>query len=806
VNTDFGALTNWSITINYNAPGTGPVPTLSYLWTPFAGLYTLPSGSGAYTGQNLTTVYAAPTVQTTYTVTATNVATGCTNTATALVNYTPPAPTITPSSVTMCLGDPSVCLASSSSTTSNLPQICSGPISVIVPDFSVVGATSNLTVSGVPAGCNISNMSVTFNMNHTWAGDVAVVLKAPNGNILNLDYYLSTTGGTGATTGFVNTKISSTGTAALSSVGSPYTGTFKADAATAVAPGFGPTGPAGVLANVNTWAALYSVPNGTWTLGMVDPFNGDQGTLTSWCMDITYVCGVPASATIWSPIGGLYNNAAATIPYTGDRRDTVYTRPTPAGVYTYTATVNNLISITATPTTPMAGGNGNFLVTFNVKNNNAVPVTLSSISSNTFGSGAVTSTVFYKPGGNAGNPGPISAANGFIQFGSAASTVTAGALNLLVSGTTLQIPAGATYAIALDMTGATFPAYTNGTGTVVTYSNGGCDILVDGNVGWGGPNAPGTPVNNPRNFNGSITFLATGPGTCTSPGRTVIVTVNQPTVVTAHPVNQTICTDKVATFTVAAGGTGPFSYQWKVSTNNGNPPWGIVNNGGVYSGANTATLTITAPPVTMSGYQYHCVITGAAPCASDSSRNAILTVNPLPVVTVAPVYSALMPGLTTTLTSTVSPNAAATYSWIRDGVVLTGSSPGVLSGIGTGTLKVDVDGMGLYTLRVTDVNGCTNTSNSALVKDSASGKCFIYPNPTSGTFQVRYYSVANNVLPRGIVVYDAKGDRVFLQNYTVGRPYDRMDVDMRAYGKGLYWVEIVDLNGNRLTMCRVVIQ
>jgi hypothetical protein len=167
----------------------------------------------------------------------------------------------------------------------------------------------------------------------------------------------------------------------------------------------------------------------------------------------------------------------------------------------------------------------------------------------------------------------------------------------------------------------------------------------------------------------------------------------------------------------------------------------------------------------------------------------------------------LFPGLTTTLTSTVTPFAATSYTWIRDGVTLTSSSAGVVSGINTGTLKVDVDGMGLYTLRVTDVNGCTNTSNSALVKDSASGRCFIYPNPSSGQFQVRYYSVAgNNNLPRGIVVYDAKGDRVFNQNYTVGRPYDRMDVDMRAYGKGLYWVEVVDRNGNRLTMCRAVIQ
>jgi hypothetical protein len=138
--------------------------------------------------------------------------------------------------------------------------------------------------------------------------------------------------------------------------------------------------------------------------------------------------------------------------------------------------------------------------------------------------------------------------------------------------------------------------------------------------------------------------------------------------------------------------------------------------------------------------------------------------------------------------------------------VLTNPSLGVVSGIGTGSVLLDVDGMGDYQLRVTDVNGCTSSSNIITIKDSASGKCFIYPNPSTGKFQVRYYSVANNVLPRGIVIYDAKGDRVLSQTYTIGRPYDRMDVDMRAYGKGLYWVEIVDRNGNRLSVCRIVIQ
>jgi subtilisin-like proprotein convertase family protein len=813
VGTDFGTLTNWSITINYTTPGSGPLPNLTYVWTPFGGLYTNNTATTAYAGQNLTTVYAAPTAQTTYTVTATNTATGCVGTATALVNYTPPAPTVTPSSVTMCLGDPAVKLKSSSSTTSTV-AFNSGTISVAIPDNNQAGASHAIAVSGIPANATVTGMRVKMTIPHTFIGDLVIALKAPNNNVLNLDFFLSNTFG-GVTTGFSNTIFTSAaGAPAVSTGTNPYSSSFRADGQIA-ATGNGPAAPTGYTANMANYGALISslTPanvNGNYTLAMYDGGAIDVGTLTNWEIEFTYVVGVPASPAVWSPAAGLFSNAAATIPYVaGTAVDSVWARPTPSGVYPYQVTVNNLITTTATPTTPMAGGNGNNLVTFNVKNNNTFPVTLSSISSNTFGSGAVTSTVFYKTTGNAGNPGPISAANGFVQFGSAASTVTAGAMNQLVSGLNLQVPAGATYAIAIDMTGATFPAYTNGTGTVVTYSNGGVDIITDGNVGWGGPNAPGTPANNPRNFNGSIVFLGSGPGTCTSPPRTVVVTVNDPATVNANlPANQTVCTDKVATFTAAVtGGTGPFSYQWQVSTNNGNPPFTNITNGGVYSGATTATLTITAPPVSMSGYQYRCVVTGAAPCAAAITRNAILTVNPLPVVVIsASPYTSLFPGLRTTLSSTVSPNAASTYTWLRNGVALTSPALGVLSGLGTGTIQVDVDGMGDYSLRVTDVNGCTNTSNTVTIKDSASGRCFIYPNPNSGQFQVRYYSVANNVLPRGIVVYDAKGDRVKVQNYTIGRPYDRMDVDMRANGKGLYWVEVVDRNGNRLTMCRVVIQ
>jgi len=628
---DPGTLVSWSLTIDYTTPGSGSGPVLTYAWSPVAGLYTNSIATIPYTGTNLPTVYAAPTVQTTYTVRGTDVATGCFSDASVLVNYTPPAPTVTPNPVAMCVGD------------------------------------------------------------------AAVKLKS--------------------------------------------------------------TSP------------------------------------------------IVATAAVWSPAAGLFSNAAATTAYVaGTRVDSVWVKPATAGVYTYQVTTNNFIGVTATPTTPLGGTNTNAVILFNVRNNNTFPVTFSNISSNASVSGAVTSTVYYNTTAIAGPPAAITAANGWNQFGTGASTVTAGVNNLLISGLTLTIPANTTYGIALEMLGAGGPAYSNGVGTIQTYSSGGCDIITDGNVGWGGFAVPAQPLNNPRNFNGSVTLVAAGPGTCQSPARTVTVTLSDTTILNAQlPANQVICTDKVATFTVGVtAGTGPHTYQWQVSPTGVAGPFTNIANGGVYSGATTATLTITAPPVTMNGYAYRVIVSG--PCAAKTSRVATLTVNPLPVVTISASATSLLPGMISTLTSTVTPNAAATFSWIRNGVVLTNPAQGVVSGIGTGTLVVDVDGMGDYQLRVTDVNNCTSISNTITIRDSASGRCFIYPNPTSGVFQVRYYSAASNVLPRSLTIFDSKGDRVFTKFYTIGRPYDRMDVDMRAYGKGLYWVEIGDLNGNRITMCRVVIQ
>jgi len=816
---DRGTLTSWDLKIDYTVPN--PAVPFQYVWTPAAGLYLDPAATIPYVaGSSQSTVYAAPAATTLYTVTITDNATLCTNTATVLVYSTPPAPLVTPNPVAMCLGDPAVRLIS----TSAVPGTCtvsSGPISVAIPDANPTNTqnftvTSTQAVNCIPANATITGIAVTLSIPaHTYVADLSFNLKSPSGTVINLFRNLGATGGVNTTypnTGIVNLTLSSASALSLAtannaSVGT-LSGTYKADIRNAISAPFYTLGdPPGYPSTATSWTPMFNnaagAANGNWILALTDDGAGDVGTLTNWSIKFDYFTGVQSTQAVWTPTfpgpnNYLWLDAAQNFPYiAGTQHDTVYTRPTPAGVYNYNVTVNSLPPPPVTVTTPMAGGNGNQMVLFNLQNTTATNYTLKSISTNVFASGTATTVNLWMKttAPIAGNPGSISNANGWNIVGTASGVAcTANTLNQVISNMNVSVPAGANYGVALEFIGAVFPAYTNGTGTIQTYTNNGINIITDGNVGWGGPVAPGPPANNPRNFNGAVSLTAPG-GLCTSPARVVTVTVSNPVVITTQPVNRTVCTNGTTSFTVAATGSG-VTYQWQVSTDAGNTFTNITNNAN-YSGATTATLTITNPPVAWNGYQYRVLVNGVLPCPSVPSNKVVLTVNPLPTISItAAPYRNLLPGLTTALTATSSP-AAATYQWFRNGVAVAGGT--------VNPLIVNVDGIGTYTVRITDVNGCTNTSGSIVIGDSTSGRVWIYPNPTGGVFGVRYNPTHNNVLPRGINIYDATGKRILTQKYTLGIPFAPMVVDLSNYSSGVYWVEVVDVDDQRLAVGRVEI-
>lgn len=296
-------------------------------------------------------------------------------------------------------------------------------------------------------------------------------------------------------------------------------------------------------------------------------------------------------------------------------------------------------------------------------------------------------------------------------------------------------------------------------------------------------------------------------GSCPAPITSSIatLTVNNLAVITAQPAARTICaspssTGNSVTFNVTATGGG-LTYQWEVSTNGGST-FASVANGTNYSGATTNALTVTNVSTTFNNYIYRVLVTTAG-CTAVTSANALLTVNPAPVVVLsASPYTALFPGLTTTLTAAVSSGVGSTYTWFLNGVVVPGATGSTLTNLG-------VDNLGTYTVTAGTTNGCAGTSNAVTLRDSASNNLFIYPNPNNGSFQVRFFNSPDNPYsgtPRSVVVYDSKGGRVYSQA-TIITPgtYGAMNINLVNQPAGIYHVDLVDGRGNRLKTGKVVI-
>ena len=96
--------------------------------------------------------------------------------------------------------------------------------------------------------------------------------------------------------------------------------------------------------------------------------------------------------------------------------------------------------------------------------------------------------------------------------------------------------------------------------------------------------------------------------------------------ITTQPMSQIVTAGDSVMFSVLVGsGSGP-TYQWQRRPSGGT--WANLSDGGNYSGSTTATLTVNAVTMAMSGDSFQCVITAGS--ASATSNAASLTVNAAP--------------------------------------------------------------------------------------------------------------------------------------------------------------------------------
>ncbi|WP_211299952.1 YDG domain-containing protein, partial [Cecembia rubra] len=140
--------------------------------------------------------------------------------------------------------------------------------------------------------------------------------------------------------------------------------------------------------------------------------------------------------------------------------------------------------------------------------------------------------------------------------------------------------------------------------------NGGVAAGVAGSFPGGGGGG-GRGENNPGGGGGNGLIIITYTITC-------------PDFVITSPSNQSITYGANAQFSASVGLSGTFTYQWEISTNNGTS-FTSLSNAGVYSGATTNQLTVSRPPVSLSGALYRVKITSADGCEQNSAA-ATLTV------------------------------------------------------------------------------------------------------------------------------------------------------------------------------------
>jgi len=163
---------------------------------------------------------------------------------------------------------------------------------------------------------------------------------------------------------------------------------------------------------------------------------------------------------------------------------------------------------------------------------------------------------------------------------------------------------------------------------------------------------------------GSITITSNDPQSPASTialSGTATVGMVAPTI-TAQPVNQTVTAGQTATFTVAAGGTAPLSYQWQKSGVN-------------IAGANAASYTTPVTATSDSGSAFDVVVSNTA--GSVTSAAATLTVNAAtvaPTITTQPVNQTVTAGQTATFTVAAGGTAPLKYQWQKNGVNIAGAT------------------------------------------------------------------------------------------------------------------------------------
>jgi hypothetical protein len=157
----------------------------------------------------------------------------------------------------------------------------------------------------------------------------------------------------------------------------------------------------------------------------------------------------------------------------------------------------------------------------------------------------------------------------------------------------------------------------------------------------------------PGTYTGTITVKNATTGCESATPQTFTVVINTPVAITTQPSNSVSLVNSNASFTVVASGSG-LTYQWQESTDGG-LNWNNI------SAATSATYTAVSVSNAMTGNQYKCIVSGAAPCTSVTSNVVTLTISTT-AITTQPASTAICSNGSATFTIATT-GTPPTYQW-----------------------------------------------------------------------------------------------------------------------------------------------
>ena len=220
-----------------------------------------------------------------------------------------------------------------------------------------------------------------------------------------------------------------------------------------------------------------------------------------------------------------------------------------------------------------------------------------------------------------------------------------------------------------------------------------------------------TPATTNSDNGAHFTVLVTNTaGSVTS--NAAILTVNAAPVapsITTQPTSQTVTAGQTASFSVAATGTAPLSYQWK-------------KNGTAISGATSSSYTTPATTNSDNGAQFTVLVSNAA--GSVTSNGATLTVNAAPIapsISTQPSSQTVTAGQTASFSVAAAGTAPLSYQWNKDGTAISGAT----SSSYTTPATTNSDNGAQFTVLVSNAAGNVTSNAAALTVNASSGGTII---------------------------------------------------------------------------------